>query len=546
MVSAAGVIVAILTASGAPASAIAASPRSGAGSSVTLLPTTTTAPPASTTTSTTKPPSTTSTTRPKSTTTTAPGSPVTGVPAVPVGGPPTTAPPKGHKPAPPPDPAFILTQVQADLSQLTAIQDYAQARAAVAASQQGVTLAAAALQSAMASQNHDLTAQKAVQAQVNLAKVRLRGLAVAAYMGLGYLSPAAGSQGGQQPGNGTVNTPGGLTGTAAVDAQEMLRLVAQHDRKAVADTRKALKEAQRTTQSAGQGVAQAQSAVTSAESALASSQQTLALVTKAATTPGMAAALNLLNLPGQSLTAGGLGGISGAPASGLNALAGPAPPASPTTTTTTTVVAAGPINAVASVPLPTSPTILGPSTLTGPEIAKWFASTGKKANATVPMAQLAADYAKAGQQTSVRADLAFAQSVVETGFFSFPSGGQLTAKDNNFAGIGACDTCSHGWTFPDALTGVTAQMELLEAYASPTPVSTPLVGNVGIGGCCPTWMALAGKWASSLVYGISIMTIYHQMLTWVIPQRLVAAGLLTAPKATPAKGPTLATLPGHG
>jgi hypothetical protein len=554
VVSAAGVIVAILTASGAPASAIAAPPRStasgaatpAAGSSVTVLPTTTTAPPASTTTtSTTKPPATTSTTRPKATTTTAPGSPVTGVPSVPVGGPPTTAPPKGHKAAPPPDPAFILTQVQADLSQLTAIQAYAQARAVVAANQQGVTLAAAALQSAMASQNHALTTQKTVQAQVNLAKVRLRGLAVAAYMGLGYLSPAAGSQGGQQPGNGTVDTPGGLTGTAAVDAQEMLRLVAQHDRKAVADTHKALRAAQRTTQSAGQGVAQAQAAVASAESALASSQQTLALVTKAATTPGVAAALNLLNLPGQSPTAGGLGGVSGAPASGLKALAEPAPPAS-TTTTSSTVVAAGPINAVASVPLPASPTILGPSTLTGAEIGKWFASTGKKANATVPMAQLAADYAKAGGQTSVRADLAFAQSVIETGFFSFPSGGQLTAKDNNFAGIGACDSCSHGWTFPDALTGVTAQMELLEAYASPTPVSTPLVGNVGIGGCCPTWMALAGKWASSLVYGISIMTIYHQMLTWVIPQRLVAAGLLTAPKATPAKGPTLATLPGHG
>ena len=162
-------------------------------------------------------------------------------------------------------------------------------------------------------------------------------------------------------------------------------------------------------------------------------------------------------------------------------------------------------------------------------------STGHKANITVPIGKLAADYVKAGQATGVRADIAFAQSVVETGFFSFPSYGQLTPKDNNFAGIGACDTCAHGWSFKNALTGVEAQMELLEAYASPKPVPTPLIGPVGVGGCCPTWIDLAGTWASSLSYGISIMTVYHQMLAWLIPQRLVSAGLMT-PRPAPAPG----------
>jgi hypothetical protein len=169
-------------------------------------------------------------------------------------------------------------------------------------------------------------------------------------------------------------------------------------------------------------------------------------------------------------------------------------------------------------------------------MARWFASTHRKAHTTVPIPQLANDYAAAGQQTHVRADLAFAQSVVETGFFAFPAGGQLVPKDNNFAGIGACDTCAHGWTFPNALTGVTAQMQLLDAYASSERVPTNLVGDVGVGGCCPTWIELAGTWASSLQYGISIMTIYDQMLTWVIPQRLIAAGLLAPPKPAPAPG----------
>ena len=156
------------------------------------------------------------------------------------------------------------------------------------------------------------------------------------------------------------------------------------------------------------------------------------------------------------------------------------------------------------------------------------------------MAQLTQDYVDAGQQTGVRADLAFAQSIVETASFTFPSYGQLTGKDNNFAGIGACDSCAHGWNFKNAATGVGAQMELLEAYASPKQVATPLLGrSVGVGGCCSTWLALAGKWASSTSYGISILTAYQDMLNWVIPERLEAAGLLAAPKPaalTPATG----------
>jgi hypothetical protein len=432
--------------------------------------------------------------------------------------------------------------VQSDLSQLTAITEYAQAKAAVASSQQGVTLAAAALQDAMGTQTRARSAQQVAQAHVGQAAARLRGLAVAAYMGLGYLTPAASTaNGGQSAGTGTVSTPGGLTGSAAVDAQEMLRLVAQRDRKDVADTHRTLLAAEHTTAVAGGGVGQAQAQLATADSGLAASQQTLALVTKAATTPGVAASLNLLNLPGDQSVTASIGGSPATPASGASGLSALGAPAS--TSPPATQATAGSVAAATAVPVAASPTILGPPVLNGTELAKWFASTGHKANTTVAIAELAQDYANAGQLTGVRDDLAFAQSIIETGFFSFPAGGQLTPKDNNFAGIGACDSCAHGWTFADARTGVTAQLELLDAYASPTTVPTPLVGPVGVGGCCPTWMALAGKWASSLAYGISIMTIYHQMLTWVIPQRLVAAGLIAASPPAPAKGPTLATLP---
>ncbi len=54
----------------------------------------------------------------------------------------------------------------------------------------------------------------------------------------------------------------------------------------------------------------------------------------------------------------------------------------------------------------------------------------------MPVAQLAQFYIEEGEAAQVRGDIAFAQSILETGSFSFPDGGQLTPTDNNFAGHG--------------------------------------------------------------------------------------------------------------
>jgi hypothetical protein len=171
------------------------------------------------------------------------------------------------------------------------------------------------------------------------------------------------------------------------------------------------------------------------------------------------------------------------------------------------------------------PTILGPSALNAGELAGWYAGTGYQANTTVPMPILAGFYVSSGVAAGLRGDIAFAQSIVETGYFTFPSGGQLLGSDNNFAGIGACDSCAHGWRFPDAKTGVTAQIQLLQAYATPKNVPTPLVGKVSVAGCCQTWLSLSGVWATATNYGYAILTIYKEILDWAIPQRLAVAGL---------------------
>jgi hypothetical protein len=141
------------------------------------------------------------------------------------------------------------------------------------------------------------------------------------------------------------------------------------------------------------------------------------------------------------------------------------------------------------------------------------------------MATLAGYYQSVGTAAGLRGDIAFAQSIVETGYFSFPSYGQVTGGDNNFAGIGACDSCAHGWSFPSAQTGVAAQVQLLSAYASTKALATPLVGRVGVAGCCQTWLSLSGVWATNPNYGYEILSVYQKILNWAIPVRLAAAGL---------------------
>jgi hypothetical protein len=319
----------------------------------------------------------------------------------------------------------------------------------------------------------------------------------------------------------------------------MLVVVGERARQGYDDAKSKDDAATRTTSEAQKSYSQAQAAVTAAEANLLNSQKTLKLVTEAAITPGAAAATPLPNLTGATNLDLGV-----APSPGATGATGAT--ATTLATTTTTTRRGGVETAAVSVPAPVSPTIMGQPILNAAALAAWYQSLGRPANTTIPIDQLATAYDQWGQVLGVRDDLAFAQSIVETGFFSFPAGGQLTPKDNNFAGIGACDTCAHGWTFPSADQGVQAQLELLHLYATsnPWPKTIPnVIGATSVGGCCDTWAKLAGTWASSTVYGISIMTVYHQMLTWLIPQQELSVGLI-APSNPAAKGPELAPLPG--
>jgi hypothetical protein len=187
-----------------------------------------------------------------------------------------------------------------------------------------------------------------------------------------------------------------------------------------------------------------------------------------------------------------------------------------------------------------SPTVLGASVLTPAEIVGWYQSKGVVGyDAGVDLTTLATYYVTEGEAEGVRGDVAFAQSMVETGAFTSP----LTTH-SNFAGIGACDSCATGFDFPSPQLGVRAQMQLLHAYAdkslSVLGLANPPVGadpdHLSVRGCCPTWNKLTGTWATDPNYGPKIMTIYLSMLQYAYNSR-------TAPPPAPVE-PSIAPAPG--
>jgi hypothetical protein len=173
-------------------------------------------------------------------------------------------------------------------------------------------------------------------------------------------------------------------------------------------------------------------------------------------------------------------------------------------------------------------TIRGPALVTPAQMAAWFAGRQPRPSgtygATVPVLTLAQYYVQEGNFEGIRGDVAFIQSILETGWFRF--GGSVPAWKNNFAGIGATDSGGTPATFPNARTGVRAQIQHLRAYADPSattctvpPLHTPCVDPrfhlVTPKGKATTWNQMGkGNWATSTTYAPRILQLYREMLTY--------------------------------
>ena len=185
---------------------------------------------------------------------------------------------------------------------------------------------------------------------------------------------------------------------------------------------------------------------------------------------------------------------------------------------------------------PTSPTspsatvaIMGPSRMTAAQLAAWFRGRTPQPSgtyaATVPLETLAQIFIEEGAAEGVTGDVAFMQSIVETAWFRFT--GAVPAWKNNFAGIGAVDASpGDAAAFPDARTGVRAQIQHLRAYADATatsctvpplrhPCADPRFDLVSPKGRAPTWNQMGnGNWATSSTYASSILSLYSEALVF--------------------------------
>lgn len=172
--------------------------------------------------------------------------------------------------------------------------------------------------------------------------------------------------------------------------------------------------------------------------------------------------------------------------------------------------------------------IMGPAALTAGQMVGWFDSVGyspRLSNTTV--AELAQIFLEEGADENVRGDLAFAQAIVETGGFS-------ASPDNNYSGLGWCDSCARGTVFPTPRDGIRAQIQLLRNYADPTSRAATLhhppspywwdsdpvraaryFDTYFAKGWAPTWSDMGhGNWATDPNYASKVIGVYHRMVAW--------------------------------
>lgn len=107
--------------------------------------------------------------------------------------------------------------------------------------------------------------------------------------------------------------------------------------------------------------------------------------------------------------------------------------------------------------------IMGKSKATVEQLQTYIKKVNPKVTDSVT--KLAAIYITEGEAEDVRGDIAFAQSCLETGNFTF-CGSAVEFEQNNFCGLGVTKNGMKGNSFDTPIKGVRAQIQHLKAYAS--------------------------------------------------------------------------------
>lgn len=174
--------------------------------------------------------------------------------------------------------------------------------------------------------------------------------------------------------------------------------------------------------------------------------------------------------------------------------------------------------------------IMGKAQATAQQMALFCRSKNSTPQLTsCSLEQLAEMFIEEGEAEGVRGDVAFAQSLHETGYFKF--GGIVLPTQNNYAGIGALNGNATGQaaSFPDPRTGVRAQIQHLKAYASAEALVNECVDprfSLVARGVAPyvEWLGAADNpqgrgWAvPGAGYGANIVKLLGQIMAQETPQ----------------------------
>lgn len=130
-------------------------------------------------------------------------------------------------------------------------------------------------------------------------------------------------------------------------------------------------------------------------------------------------------------------------------------------------------------------------------------------------------YLSEGRAEGIRGDIAFAQSCLETGNFTF-TGSAVTLEQNNFCGLGVLENSMKGASFDTPQLGIRAQIQHLKAYANSAPLQNDCIDlrfHLVTRGAAPTVQYLGIQenpqgygWASGADYGVKILNILENIL----------------------------------
>lgn len=160
--------------------------------------------------------------------------------------------------------------------------------------------------------------------------------------------------------------------------------------------------------------------------------------------------------------------------------------------------------------------IMDPFTIDSMKMAAFVKNTNPNAK---DIEAIAHAFVEVGKNYGVRGDIAFCQSILETGWFRFENTA-VTPDQHNYSGLGVTSNGKKGHSFTSIEEGVTAQIQHLFAYATENrsfPPGEPLVDprfNYVNRGSAPHWEDLGTKWSSDPSYGERIVNIYEKLVAF--------------------------------